>query len=93
MTLLLKDPSASLDYAVDWGAEYLNGDLLSQSSWEVIPVEIGGVKVEGSDFDTSIAKVTASGGVEGHLYQLTNRIVMASGLIDSRSIIVRVEKR
>lgn len=93
MTLLLKDPEASLDYAVDWGAEYLSGDILSQSSWDVIPVEVGGIQVAGSAFDANIATVTAAGGVEGHVYQLTNRVVLDSGLIDSRSIVVRVEKR
>jgi hypothetical protein len=93
MTLLLKDPAASLDYAVDWGAEYLTGDILSQSNWEVIPVEIGGVSVVATSFDTTVANVTASGGVGGHVYQLTNKVVLASGLTDSRSIVLRVEKR
>lgn len=93
MTLLLKDPEAALDYVVDWGAEYLNGDTLVQSSWEVIPAETGGIAVDGSSFDEQVAKVTASGGLAGHLYQLTNRVVLASGLIDSRSIVLRVEKR
>jgi hypothetical protein len=93
MTLLLKDPAASLDYAVDWGAEYLNGYILSQSSWDVIPVEIGGVSVAATAFDAKVATVTASGGVEGHVYQLTNTVLLASGLTDSRSFVVRVEKR
>jgi hypothetical protein len=93
MTLLMKDPAATLDYAVDWGAEYLNGDVLSQSAWNVIPVEVGGVSVLASRFDAGVAIVTAAGGVPGHLYQLTNRVVLASGLEDSRSIVVRVEKR
>lgn len=37
MTFLLKDPEAVLDYAVDWGAEYLSGDVLTESSWTVSP--------------------------------------------------------
>ena len=93
MTLLLKDPEAALDYVVDWGAEYLNGDTVSESSWQVIPAEAGGIAVDGSSFDERTAKVTASGGVAGHVYQLTNRIVLSSGLVDSRSIVLRVEKR
>ena len=32
MTLLLKDPGAVLDYAIDWGADYLaEDDRLTQS--------------------------------------------------------------
>lgn len=93
MTLLLKDPDAELDYAVDWGAEYLGSDALAQSEWEVAPDEVGGVTVLASDFDLLIATVKAGGGIPGRLYRLTNRVVLASGLIDNRSITLRVEER
>lgn len=93
MTLLLKDPDAELDYAVDWGAEYLGEDSLSQSEWEVAPVETDGVTVLGATFDLLIATVKAGGGIPGRLYRLTNRVVLASGLVDSRSITLRVERR
>ena len=55
MTLLLKDPEATLDYSVDWGAEYLSGDALAQSDWTVSPVEPGGVTVASSWFDLLVA--------------------------------------
>ena len=93
MTLLLKDPEAELDYAVDWGAEYLGEDALAQSEWEVAPAETGGVTVLRSAFDLLVATVTAGGGIPGRLYRLTNRVVLASGLVDSRSITLRVEQR
>ena len=93
MTLLLKDPEAALDYAVDWGAEYLDGDVLSASSWRVIPSEPGGISVIASSFDANVAMLTASGGVAGKVYQLTNHVVLSSGLNDSRSIVLRVDKR
>lgn len=93
MTLLLKDPEALLDYAVDWGAEYLLDDTLAESSWQVTPVEAGGLSVIATRFDPTFAAVTAGGGVPGHIYQLTNKVVLASGLTDSRSIVLRVEKR
>lgn len=91
--MMLKDPGAALDYAVDWGAEYLNGDSLLQSSWQVAPVEGEGVSVVASGFDATIATVTAAGGRAGHVYQLTNHVTLTSGLTDSRSIVLRVEKR
>jgi hypothetical protein len=94
MTFLLKDPDAVLDYAIDWGAEYLApGDLLAQSEWSVIPEEAGGVTVVGSDFDASVTTVKAAGGIAGRLYRLVNQVVTDSGRTDDRSIVLRVEKR
>ena len=29
MAFLLKDPGAMLDYAIDWGADYLDNDVLA----------------------------------------------------------------
>jgi hypothetical protein len=93
MTLLLKDPGAVLDYLVDWGAEYLGGDLLATSAWSVAPDEPGGVVVVGSDFDATTSTVKAGGGAAGSIYRLVNRVTLQSGRTDERSIIVRVEER
>lgn len=93
MSFLLKDPDAILDYAVDWGAEYLNGDTIDQSSWTVEPVETGGASIVASQFDFVTATVQAGGGIAGHVYRLTNRVVLASGRQDLRSIVLRVESR
>ena len=93
MTLLLKDPEAVLDYSVDWGAEYLGGDLIAQSEWSVDPDEPSGVTVVGTDFDASTAIVNAGGGIPGRLYRLINDVTLQSGRIDRRSIVLRVEKR
>ena len=94
MTLLLKDPAAVLDYAIDWGADYLgDGDLISQSNWSVDPNESGGVAIVGSDVDVSISSVQAGGGIAGRLYRLSNRVVTQAGRTDERSIVLRVEKR
>ena len=91
--LLLKDPDAALDYSVDWGAEYLADDALAESRWAVNPVEDRGAAVAGERFDLRSATVKVEGGVAGHLYRLTNHVVTASGREDSRSIMLRVEKR
>lgn len=93
MALLLKDPLAALDYAVDWGLEYLDGDSVAESSWSVNPAEPGGVEVSNSRLSGAVTTVTAAGGIAGRIYQLSNHVVLASGLTDSRSIIVRVEAR
>lgn len=93
MTLLLKDPDAVLDYSVDWGAEYLGSDQLATSEWSIEPAEAGGVTVEASEFDATTSTVKARGGVPGRIYRLVNHVVLGSGRIDTRSIVLRVEKR
>ena len=94
MTLLLKDPEAVLDYAIDWDAQYLDeGDLLADSNWSVDPDEPGGVTVVGSEFGDGISRVQAAGGVPGRVYRVANRVTTQSGRTDERSITLRVEKR
>ena len=93
MTLMLKDPKAVLDYAVDWGAEYLSGDVLTESSWTVSPAQAGGVSIASNRFDLMVSTVQVSGGIAGRIYRLTNHVVTAEGREDSRSILLRVEKR
>lgn len=93
MTLLLKDPEAVLDYSVDWGAEYLLGDLIAESQWSVDPDEPGGVAIVGNDFDATTSTVKAGGGLPGKLYRLVNDVVLQSGRTDRRSVVLRVENR
>jgi len=94
MSYLLKDPEAVLDYSIDWGAEYLAaGELLAESEWSVAPDEPGGAVIAGNDFDATTSTVRVGGGIVGRLYALANRVTTATGRIDDRSIIIRVEKR
>ena len=93
MSFLLKDPEAVLDYAIDWGAEYLSGDALAASSWLVSPVEPDGASVAGSSFDLLVSTVQVAGGRPGRIYRVTNHVTTANGREDSRSIMLRVEKR
>jgi hypothetical protein len=94
MTLLMKDPSAVLDYAIDWGAEYLgDGDLLAKSSWTVEPDEADGVVIVSSNYSGRLSTVQAGGGAPGKLYRLSNSVTTQSGRTDERSIMLRVEKR
>jgi len=93
MTLVLKDPASSLDYRVDWAASYLDEDVLLESDWSVLPVEAGGLTIDGSRFDTGAATVNVSGGQPGKIYRLINQVTMGSGREDSRSILLRVEVR
>ena len=89
----LKDPGAVLDYAVDWGAEYLDGDTIASSSFAVEPVEAGGAMITAMANDFAVATVTVAGGIAGRQYRVTNHVVMASGREDERTIVLRVEQR
>lgn len=93
MTLLLKDPRATLDYRADWGSHYLDGEAIAESQWEVSPAEQGGLEIMESSHDYLVASVHVSGGVPGNVYQLANRIRTTTGSSDCRSIAIRVEKR
>ena len=94
MTLVLKDPEAVLDYAIDWGAEYLSaGELLADSSWSVVPSGAGALAIVGSDHDHQRTTVKAGGGTAGGIYRLVNSIVTGAGRTDERSFVVRVENR
>jgi hypothetical protein len=93
MALVLKDPGSALDYSVDWGLRYLTDDVLTESLWSVVPVESGGVTIDGSRFDNASATVNVSGGRPGKVYRLLNQVVTSQGRQDSRSIVVRVEGR
>jgi hypothetical protein len=93
MSFLMKDPGASLDYAVDWGLDYLDGDVLLESSWAILPEEPGGLALVESAFDGLTATAKVAGGVNGRVYRLTNEVLTASGRRDRRSLMLRVEKR
>jgi hypothetical protein len=94
MSIHLKDPGATLDYSIDWGAQYLaEFEALATSDWSVVPDEPGGVTVAGSSFEPSTSTVSAAGGIAGHIYRVVNRISTVEGRVDERSITIRVEDR
>lgn len=93
MTLLLKDPAALLDYAVDWGADYLNEDEIVTSTWSIEPTEPGGLTVISGEFGLLGTSVKVGGGVVGRLYRLANHVRFVTEREDTRSILLRVEDR
>ncbi len=93
MSFYLKDPGSRIDYAIDWGAFYLEGQVVAGSAWSVFPAETGGILVDATSFDLSRTAATLSGGVAGHVYSLVNRVTLSDGRVDERSITLRVEDR
>lgn len=93
MTIFLKDPGATIDYAVDWSAGYLAGQTITTSTWDVVPLGDDAVAVDASGIEAGKTVATLSGGREGLLYQITNRVTFSDGRIDERMLALRVEER
>ncbi|ETI65078.1 hypothetical protein C100_03845 [Sphingobium sp. C100] len=92
MSLIVKDPQARIDHAIDWSA-YLAGQSLIASGWTVGPDEPGGVTVEATVFEAQRSSARLAGGMVGRLYRLTNRVTLSDGQMDERSVTIRVEER
>jgi hypothetical protein len=91
--MFLKDPDAVIDFGVDWTTALGAGATIAESAWSIAPVETGGLAQVSASLDGSVSTVRLSGGVPGHLYQVGNRVTLADGARDERSLTVRVENR
>lgn len=83
-----KDPSAVLDYMIDW-LRWLKGDTIQTSQWTVP----AGLALVSQSNTTTTTTVWLSGGTAGQTYTVTNRITTAAGRTDERSLLIRVEER
>ncbi len=92
MTIFLKDPGGVIEHAVDWDAGYLAGRTISQSSWQVVPVQ-SSLTLSGARLEGGRTAVTLSGGEAGCVYRVTNRVTLSDGSSDERTLLVRVEER
>jgi len=93
MAMLVKDPDTRIDYEVDWGTAYPDGQAVVASAWAIAPEEAGGLSVAATAHDLTRATVTLTGGVIGHVYRIGNRVTLSDGQIDERSMTIRVEER
>ena len=73
MTLLLKDPDAVLDYAIDWGAEYLGGEC-SRRALAVAPARAGRRGDRRRDFDGRPTRSRRRAASPGKIYRLVNQV-------------------
>lgn len=93
MAIFVKDPGATIDYAVDWAAGYLEGQDIVQSSWVITPGGDGAIAVASSRIAQTRTIATLSGGIAGLVYRLTNQIQLSDGRRDERTLVIRVEDR
>jgi hypothetical protein len=83
-----KDPSAFLDYAVDW-ASWLGSDTIQSSTWSVP----AGLTQEAATNTAAAATIWLSGGTDGAIYRVVNHITTAGGRADERTLTIRMRNR
>lgn len=93
MAIFVKDPAATVDYAIDWTAGYLGDQSIAGSAWRVVPSAPDGIVVQADGIDPGKTIATLSGGSVGKLYHVTNTVNFSDGRTDERTLVVRVEER
>ncbi len=96
MEIFVKDPSATVDYGIDWGAGYLSeNEAINNSSWDIFPKEEDGDLMVHNvpDFSGTQTSIFIKGGIIRKIYRLTNRIITSAGRSDERTIIIKIGER
>lgn len=91
--MFVKDPDAVLDYRVDWGDALVAGLAIVSSEWRIDPVEPGGIGIGSHAVAGAVAAATLTAGLRGHVYRAGNRVTFSDGMVDERSVVIRVEER
>ena len=81
----VKDPSAVLDYYMDWTA-WLAGDTIVDSVWATT----GTVILSDPTVQGTVTSIWVEGGDAGELIDLTNHIVTTQGREDERTLRLKV---
>jgi hypothetical protein len=82
----VKDPSAVLDYYMDWTA-WLAGDTIVDSVWTATG---GTVTLRDTAITGTFTSVWVEGGVAGELVDLLNHIITTEGREDERTLRLKV---
>lgn len=85
----IKDPDAVLDYRFDWTPWLAGSETIVTST----VAATAGINVDSFTNSTTATIVWLSGGTNGKLFNVTNRIVTNQGRTDERSFSVRIRNR
>ena len=86
-----KDPDEVLDYEINWTAR-LAGDTISSSEW-VLPTAdaVDPLVLDSDNNDTTSATAWLSGGKLGKSYEITNRVVTATGRTMDQIVVLNIK--
>lgn len=91
MTIIRKDPGATLDYQFDWADWLSDGDLIDGHD---VTVGSGLTKVSSAiDPDATSVTVWLSGGSARSTVPVVCRVTTVGGRVDERTMTIRVEER
>ena len=87
-----KDPDAIKDYAVDWSSRLQDGEAITASTWTpndpALVVESAGLRAP--TVAGGVCTCWLSGGVDGIAYQVVNHIETSRGMVDDKTMQLRI---
>lgn len=83
----VKDPNSTQNYSIDW-SDNLTGETIGTSTWSSSPT---GLTVGTGTISSLSTTTSVSGGTAGLVYVVSNKVYTNNGIIDERSITLRVE--
>ena len=94
----IKDPDAELDYAIDWGEDWLKGaDVIATSTWIITSENIASplLSISSSSVDAAnkVSTVWLAGGKNNKTYTVTNRIITTAGRKNDQSIYLKIQNK
>jgi hypothetical protein len=91
MADFIKDPSAVLDFNLNWSDWLTGAEEIVASTW----TSPDGLTIDTSSYTSSLAVVWLSGGTNGRTYRVVNRITTnnSPARIEERTITVQVVER
>lgn len=84
--VLPKASDAILNYTIDWSEQLGEDDTIVDSVWSGET----GITATTDGYDDTTTTVNVTGGTTGYKYIVTNHVTLASGLEDTREILVQV---
>ena len=97
-----KDPSAVLDYSVDWTDWLSGGEVIASSSWGILARDYLDPRVLAFDplkngatgyATDTVATCWVEGGRPWRTYRLTNQITTDAGRVNERSVEIKVREQ
>ncbi len=88
-----QDPSAHLDYTIDWVRCLEGGDAIASSTWSIAGDVLGVLEMANDSRLGTRTTVWLTGGLDGQAYKLVNHMRTNDGREFDRTFFLRVEER